>query len=152
MLVAPRFANSGVRLATRDLAPRLPVLVTGYPNEFKQSLLNLVSNALDAVLATQAPPGANGCVVISLSAPAGQVVIEVQDDGCGIAPEHASRVFDPYFTTKSGDQGTGIGLYMTRLIIEESMAGQLNFTSDGQGTCFRITLAREPACHEVPHD
>jgi signal transduction histidine kinase len=52
-------------------------------------------------------------------------------------------VFDPYFTTKSADKGTGIGLYMTKLIIEESMGGHLCFESGPDGTKFKIELARE---------
>ncbi len=51
------------------------------------------------------------------------VAIEVQDSGCGIPAEHADKVFEPYFTSKSEGKGTGIGLYMSKLIVEESMGG-----------------------------
>ena len=68
------------------------------------------------------------------------MLIEIRDSGCGISPEIAERVFDPYFTTKPGGTGTGIGLYMSRLIIEESMGGHLDFQSGPDGTVFTIEL------------
>jgi len=68
-------------------------------------------------------------------------VIEVRDNGAGIPAEHAEKVYEPYFTSKPEGKGTGIGLYMSKLIVEESMGGRLSFTSSGQGTVFRIELA-----------
>jgi signal transduction histidine kinase len=157
-LVTPQFAHSGVSLQTVDRAEGIDVKVRGYQNEFKQSLLNLVSNAFDAIV-DKASHGAecagstanSGLVTIETAVVDNMVVIEVIDNGCGIAPEHAGKVFDPYFTTKSGDKGTGIGLYMTKLIIEESMEGRLSFTSSPEGTRFRIELARDDSEIEVNH-
>jgi C4-dicarboxylate-specific signal transduction histidine kinase len=150
LLVAAQFANSGVSLELSDDEPGFPMQVQGYQNEFKQSVLNLVSNAFDAVVAKPAPAeGAGaaverrGLVVISLSRVADSVVIEVRDNGCGIAPEVADKVYEPYFTSKPKGKGTGIGLYMSKLIIEESMGGTLGFTSLPDGTVFRILLPQK---------
>jgi signal transduction histidine kinase len=148
LLVSAQFANAGVVLQVIDNSPGCRLYVKGYPNEFKQSLLNLVGNAFDAIqdkVAQGSQPDAwletNGQVTIVVSGEGNKAIIEVLDDGCGIPAENADKVFDPYFTTKSGDKGTGIGLYMTRLIIEESMGGSLSFESGPGGTEFRIELA-----------
>jgi signal transduction histidine kinase len=84
-------------------------------------------------------------VVISLAADADgtAVAIEVRDNGCGIPPEIAEKIWEPYFTSKPEGKGTGIGLYMSKLIIEESMGGSLGFTTLAEGTAFRIVLPRD---------
>ncbi|HJV64760.1 MAG TPA: ATP-binding protein [Geomonas sp.] len=150
LLVAAQFANSGVALEVLDEASGLPLKIRGYQNEFKQSVLNLVSNAFDAVVSRwgkgkRAGEGSPGKVVISLAAEKGGrgVVIEVRDNGCGIASDIADKVWEPYFTSKPDGQGTGIGLYMSKLIIEESMGGSVGFRSLPEGTSFRIVLPRD---------
>lgn len=142
-LVAAQFANSGVSLRIVDNAPDCRLMIDGYQNEFKQSLLNLVSNAFDAIKANDRPEHDTvGIVAISVDSEDGTVVIEVRDNGCGVPDEIADKIFEPYFTSKSEGNGTGIGLYMSRLIIEESMGGRLRFTSGPDGTVFTIKLAR----------
>ncbi|MDD2852596.1 MAG: ATP-binding protein [Desulfuromonadaceae bacterium] len=155
-LVSPQFVNSGVSLLTIDNTKGRDLQIEGYQNEFKQSLLNLVSNAFDAIIDKADQGGiapvaseVKGTVTIVTDATKDALVIEVSDNGCGIPPEYADMVFDPYFTTKSGSKGTGIGLYMTKLIIEESMEGRLSFTSSAAGTRFRIELARKDTGEEV---
>lgn len=151
-LVTAQFANSNVTLEIVAQAHKERLKVRGYQNEFKQALLNLVSNAFDAVMermrgacelqspGTAAVPGR---VVITLSGVDGCVQVEVGDNGCGIPEENAEKVFDPYFTSKSEGNGTGIGLYMSRLIIEESMGGRISFSSSEKGTLFLIELPEE---------
>ena len=148
ILVSPQFAHSGVLLQRIDNLPDCRLCIKGYQNEFKQALLNLVSNAFDAIIdkairranASEAAED-HGTVAILVTQEDNKVVIEVQDDGCGIPPEHKDKLFDPYFTTKSGDKGTGIGLFMSKLIVEESMGGRLTFTSGPDGTVFVMELA-----------
>jgi len=150
LLVAPKFANSGVDLQVVDNSPGCSLMIKGYQNEFKQSVLNLISNSFDAIM-SKADPGErsdgavehSGLIVISLSAEEDIVVVEVQDNGCGIPDEYADKIFEPYFTSKSADKGSGIGLYMARLIIEESIGGRLDFRSGPDGTVFRIEVPRE---------
>ena len=144
LLVSPQFAHSCVTLEAEYLVGDAPLYIVAYQNEFKQSLLNLVSNAFDAVVdQEEREPRGAGKVAVTLTTVNDKVVVEVSDNGCGIPAEHADKIFDPYFTTKPGNKGTGIGLYMTRLIIEESMAGTLSFTSGPDGTVFRIELTRD---------
>jgi signal transduction histidine kinase len=143
-LVAAQFENSGVRLRIVDTSPDCRLSIKGYQNEFKQSLLNLVSNAFDAIKANvRAEHDAAGVVTISVGSEDGSVVIEVKDNGCGIPDEIACKIFEPYFSSKSECNGTGIGLYLSRLIIEESMGGKLSFTSGPDSTIFKIELARD---------
>lgn len=116
-------------------------VINGFPNEFAQVILNLLANARDAIL-DKRNQGATGAEAITVTAQSDgtQIIIEVSDTGCGIPPEHADRLFEPYFTTKKEGSGTGIGLYMSRQIIEESMGGKLTFTSKPGETVFRIEL------------
>jgi C4-dicarboxylate-specific signal transduction histidine kinase len=140
-LVAAQFANSGVSLQIVDNSPEYRFMIEGYQNEFKQAILNLVSNAFDAIRANDRPEhDATGIVAISVGSEDGTAVIEVQDNGCGIPNEIADKIYEPYFTSKSEGKGTGIGLYMSRLIIEDSMGGKLSFTSGPDGTVFKIIL------------
>jgi len=141
-LVAAQFASAGIRLQVVDATSGGKLTVNGYQNEFKQSVLNLVSNAFDAVVARHgrgdARGGSAGRVVLSLERAGDNLAIEVRDNGCGIPAEFAERVYEPYFTSKPEGKGTGIGLYMSKLIVEESMGGRLSFTSSPEGTVFRI--------------
>jgi PAS domain S-box-containing protein len=137
LLVSAQFANSNVALKVVDDAAGAPLRIRGYQNEFKQSVLNLVSNAFDAIVIKGV---AAGEVAIALGRDGSSVAIEVRDNGCGIPPEIAEKIWEPYFTSKTDGKGTGIGLYMSKLIVEESMGGRLGFTSSPEGTVFRIVL------------
>jgi signal transduction histidine kinase len=148
LLASPQFADSRVSLEILDKLGDCVSEISGYQNEFKQAILNLVSNSFDAIIekgsnlqCVDESGGFNGLVVICLTVEAENVVIEVRDNGGGIPTEYNDKVFEPYFTSKA-DKGTGIGLYMTKLIIEESMGGRLGFTSGPDGTVFRIEIPR----------
>ena len=149
LLVTPQFSSSVVRLKIVDNLGDSQLRTSGYQNEFKQSLLNLVSNSFDSIIekgiAIKVRDGSswlNGMVVICLSVTADHVVIEVIDNGLGIPAENVDKVFEPYFTSKA-DKGTGIGLYMSRLIVEDSMGGRLSFTSEPGDTVFKVEIPRD---------
>ncbi len=111
----------------------------GYPNECTQVLINLLSNARDALLERR--PDSPCITVIIDDSPDGPT-ITVQDNGGGIPDDILDRVFDPYFTTKEQGKGTGIGLYMAKTIIEKNMGGTLIARNHGPGALFTITLPR----------
>jgi ABC-type amino acid transport substrate-binding protein/signal transduction histidine kinase len=106
----------------------------GYPNELKQALINIISNAKDAILKSQNAD--RGMVEIRTYIENNARHIAIRDNGGGIAETIVDKLYDPYFTTKFTSQGTGIGLYMTKAIIEQSMGGTLGFFNTPDGACF----------------
>ena len=113
--------------------PRL----VGFPNEYSQVLLNIIMNAKDALLKSH-PDDAR--VRITISKEGEKSVVTIADNGGGIPDAIIGKVFEPYFTTKGPDQGTGIGLFMSKTIIEKSMGGKLTVRNVGDGAEFRIEV------------
>ena len=110
----------------------------GFPNEYGQVLLNIFMNAADALLAHKV---GDALISIRSFAEAGASVVTITDNAGGIDDEIMDRLFDPYFTTKGPDKGTGIGLFMSKLIIEENMGGKLTARNTGEGAEFRIEIS-----------
>lgn len=110
--------------------------VTGIPSEFKQVLINLINNSKDAIL----EHGDHGSIVIAVTSDDTQVTLTFEDSGGGIPDEIIGRVFEPYYTTKQEGKGTGIGLYMSYLIIHDKMKGNITVSDTDQGAIFRIIL------------
>ena len=113
--------------------------VAGNVARVGQVVLNLITNALQSM--PPRPRAQNRLTVSVRPSPDGGAVIEVTDNGAGIAPEDAARVFEPFFTTKAAGKGTGLGLAICQRVVTE-MGGQISFDSrPGEGTTFRVTLA-----------
>jgi len=108
-----------------------------YKNEFSQALLNVISNAKDVLIQREVK---EPCITISLYREEGKNVVCICDNGGGIKPDIMNKIFDPYFTTKHAYQGTGIGLYMTKMIIEKNMNGSISLNNRESGACFKITV------------
>lgn len=117
--------------------------IESYKNEFIQVILNLLSNAKDAieeqVLKGTLEKG-GGEINLKLFLHEEKLHITVEDNAGGISPKIMEDVFKPYFTTKDESRGTGIGLYMSRIIIEESMHGILEVNNGEKGALFTIIL------------
>jgi two-component system, NtrC family, C4-dicarboxylate transport sensor histidine kinase DctB len=111
--------------------------IDGYPNEFAQVLLNIVNNARDAFLAGKA---ATPTITIRVYSEAGKTVVTISDNAGGVPEAIIDNIFEPYFTTKGPDKGTGIGLYMSKTIIEKNMGGSLSVRNVGPGAEFRIVI------------
>jgi len=114
-------------------AKRLPVVAPA--DELRQIVTNLVANACDAM------PHGGGLVEVVLSAEGKSAVLEVRDNGSGIAPEHHGQIFEPFFTTKA-DVGTGIGLTVVRELVERN-GGRILIVSSGPASAFRTTFRLE---------
>lgn len=110
-------------------------LLTGFPNEFSQALLNLLGNAKDVLLEKNI---LHAKIRVHLYLENNRFVLTVADNGGGVPENIMNRIFEPYFTTKKS--GTGIGLYMTRTIIEKHMGGTLSFQNTKEGALFKIDL------------
>lgn len=123
--------KQGVRVQT-ELTDGLP-LVWGREGALRGTLMNLCLNAV------QAMPG-GGQLWVRTRLENDHVVVEVEDDGPGIPPEHVHRIWDPFFTTKPVGQGTGLGLSITQRIVADH-GGRIRVTSPpGRGACFTVTL------------
>jgi signal transduction histidine kinase len=117
------------------------VQIRGIENEFKQVLLVLFNNARDAIKEQRTMQRIErGRIDITLHCRDEQTVFEVCDNGGGIDEEICHSIFEPYFTTKFKTQGTGIGLYLAKNIIENRMEGTLTMKNQDGGSCFIITV------------
>ncbi|MEI8195756.1 MAG: ATP-binding protein, partial [Phycisphaerae bacterium] len=132
-LVKPQASEKRVTLLTEISSSQPPVPVDA--DGIHQAVLNLLGNAIDAVEA------ASGVVTLSSQYDpiAQEAVIEVQDNGVGISPDQQMRMFEPFFSTK-GQRGTGLGLAVTKKIIEEHLGTIAVISKVGQGTTFRMRL------------
>jgi two-component system NtrC family sensor kinase len=106
------------------------------PNQVQQVFVNLISNAAQAI----ASAGRPGKVIIRGRRRDDRLTIEVIDDGPGMPPEVAARVFEPFYTTKPEGQGTGLGLSISQGIIKEHGGRVLVTTSPGSGATFTVEL------------
>lgn len=141
-LFDPQFTSNGIVVEVRCLSGG-DRLVAGFPNEFKQVILNLLGNARDAILEGRDTRGGpeEGRITVQIAISGDKAMtIEISDNGCGIPAEIAPRIFKPYFTTKEEYGGTGIGLYMSRMIVEDSLEGHLSLVQGLPGATFRIEL------------
>jgi signal transduction histidine kinase len=108
-----------------------------YRNELIQVLLNLIHNASDSLILHHIH---NPKISIVTKEQQEYLFISVCDNGVGISDDIAEKIFQPYFSTKDANHGTGLGLYMSNSIIEEHMGGTLTFENQEEGVCFIITL------------
>ena len=114
----------------------------GYPNEFKQVVLNIINNAVDAITGRRQKglmDRAEGDIFIDIDRENGRPRVGIRDNGGGIPEEILGRIFEPYFTSKTKTAGTGIGLSMSRTIIE-NMHGTIRVENVKAGAQFSIVL------------
>jgi signal transduction histidine kinase len=108
----------------------------GYPNEIGQVMINIINNAKDALLSNNINKEKN--ISIFLRKENKKVVICIQDNAGGINLDIIKHIFDPYFSTKLKKDGTGLGLYISKMIVEEHMSGKLSVKNSDEGALFRI--------------
>jgi len=109
----------------------------GYPNEFKQVLLNIINNAKDSIIESRKIKE-SGKIMILLSRNACFINLSVVDDGLGFKDESLKHLFEPFFSTK--ENGDGFGMYMAKLIIENKMHGAINASNTQSGANIEILL------------
>jgi signal transduction histidine kinase len=121
------------------------IVVNGAPNEFAQAVLALLVNAGEAIEAKRQKnefkkAEYKGEIKVAVTMDEGSVSIFFYDNGTGIKSELLSKIFENRFTTKGGSGGSGVGLAMARLIVEEKMGGKISAQNYENGACFIITL------------
>lgn len=136
-IVMAALKNNRIEISV-DVVPGLTA--SGFPNQYAQAVLNLLVNAKEAILGGKA---AAGQIHVALRKEGEEAVLTVDDNGGGIAQAVLPRLFDPYFTTK--DQGSGIGLYMVKTIIERNMEGKISAANIENGARFTLSIPLEKA-------
>jgi signal transduction histidine kinase len=111
--------------------------VEGYPNEYAQVVLNLLINAKEALQSRKTP---NPSIVLEVTqTKEGKSCVRISDNAGGIEPSVRDALFEPYVSTKT-TSGSGLGLYMSKMIIEQNMGGKLSVTNTEEGACFCIEV------------
>ena len=134
-LIDHTLKNYGITI--KKISIQDPQLIS-YRNEVLQVLISLLKNALDAFEESRA----QGSISITIDQDEHYGIVTIHDNAGGIAPDVMNKLFIPYFTTKH-KYGTGLGLYMSKIIIEEHCAGVLEVMSEGNETTFTIKLPYE---------
>jgi len=112
----------------------------GYPNDLGQAILNIINNAKDALVESDIEEKS---IDISIEKVDKEIVISIVDNAGGIPQEIMEKIFDPYFTTKDSKNGTGLGLYMTKMIIQDKFNAKITVTNIDKGANFKIFLSED---------
>jgi signal transduction histidine kinase len=118
----------------KDICDKIELLT--YPREITQVLLNIIGNAKEAIVEN----GSNEKVInLKCYKKDDEIIISIYNSGSNIKKENSAKVFEPYFTTKE-KVGTGLGLYITKIIIEKHLNGKIWFENINNGICFYFTI------------
>lgn len=132
-LIKATFVNEEIKLTTTILEDKK---IRGYKREYSQVILNLFINAKDELISKNIE---NKKVDLIINTEDNKSVVTVKDNAGGIKIDNTEMIFEPYFSTKKS-QGTGLGLYMSKMIIEKNMEGTLTVCNDEFGAVFRIQI------------
>jgi len=113
------------------------IAMTSYPGALAQAISNLIANAMVHAY----PEGAGGQIAVTTRQSGNEVAIAVSDTGAGITEENLARIYDPFFTTRRGAGGSGLGLHIVFNIVTETLHGRIDCVSTvGQGTTFTVIV------------
>lgn len=115
-----------------------------YRNELMQVLLNILKNAKDVLIEKKI---SNAIIEVATYESDAEVFVRVCDNGGGIDAAIMEKIFDPYFSTKDSNSGTGLGLYMSKTIVEEHLQGKLSCENTEMGVCFSIVIPKTRNIH-----
>ena len=117
-----------------EFTPSETVVAMVNPQEIKQVVLNLLTNALDSL-------DEGGVVRVELAAERGYAVLSVMDNGCGMEPDVLEHIFEPFFTRRRGGQGIGLGLSITyRIVVDHGGIMEASSRGAGRGSTFRVRV------------
>lgn len=129
-----------------DINNQSPISLYGYSSHLSQVFLNIINNSIDAHKTRDEKNPDNRQkkrIVIDYTLNDNAIEITLADNAGGIEDKVIENIFDPYFTTKDMQNGTGLGLYMSKTIIEKHFGGDLSVENKNEGACFTIRLMRE---------
>jgi len=118
------------------------VSVLGHRSELMQVIIIVLSNAVDVLNSRETR---NKKIVIKIKSTKDEASISIEDNAGGVSQDDIHAVFDPYFTTKEQSGGTGLGLYIARIIVEHNMEGSISIANTAAGAKFSILMPREPS-------
>ena len=133
-----KFLETSIKFNNINLILNLPddCIITGFPNEYSQVILVILNNAKDVLLERKIKEKE---IEINLKKEKNKTILQITDNAGGISVKVMDKIFNPYFTTKE-DKGTGVGLYMSKMIIEKNMKGKLTFGNTKKGAEFKIEV------------
>ena len=135
-IVSSTLKNYDIRLEI-DIDEKI-VLKT-YLNEYEQVLLNIINNAKDVLIEKKIE---NPYIKIRAQEEVNHIILTIEDNGGGVLVEPKGKIFEPYFTTKENSNGTGIGLYMSKIIVDKNMKGKLRVKNTKEGAKFAIIIPK----------
>jgi len=135
-MVKPIVAGHGIEISFRS---EDGLKVESFPNEFGQSIINILNNAKD-VLLESCGEYTKQINVEAKRDKSGAIIVSIEDNGGGIDAQVMPYIFEPYFSTKGVKHGTGLGLYMSKIIVEEHMQGHIRVRNTAEGARFEIVL------------
>lgn len=136
-IISPSLELKDIKVITNN---RSTTNIISFENELQQVLLNILKNAQDALEINKVE---NPLITINSFDEENKTYIQILDNAGGINPSVIDNVFDPYFTTKDNTNGTGLGLYMSKVIIEEHCKGKISAENTNEGALFCIVLNLE---------
>ncbi len=136
--VLPRLKNTKIYIEIDNESDK-EITIQTYVNELIQVVLNILNNAIDAlsVLHIDSPK-----IVISVEEKKETLVINIKDNANGIKEEDLSKIFEPYFSTK-GRNGTGLGLYMSQMLVQKQFNGKISVSSSNEGSHFSVEIQKK---------
>ena len=120
-----------------ELVAKGDPVIPGFRNEFAQVVLNILNNARDVLMEREIK---DPKVTITIGSENDRAVVIIADNAGGIPEEIMGKIFDPYFTTKGPQAGTGVGLFMSKTIIDKNLGGSLTAQNIAAGAEFRIEV------------
>ena len=122
-----------------QIMQNIEVKLYSFSEEYQQVLMIILNNAIDNFDSRGTEDPRIGIVIAEDKH---TTYLSICDNGGGIDKENIDHIFDPYFTTKFATEGVGLGLYMAKMLIEESMQGQLEAKNKNEGVCFEISIPK----------
>ena len=144
LALSPTLKRSEVAF-TQDLPAG--VTLDSYPGPLSQVIMNVINNAVVHAFAQQPEPRIEAHGQVS----GNQLTLTLSDNGCGIPPEHLSRVFDPFFTTRLGHGGSGLGMHIVYSLVTELLGGSVHIDSTvGRGTTVTLRIPLQAPQPDAP--